>query len=272
MTLLVYGLARAATHDWTDSITVATLGFGAALLVLFVLIELRSKQPLMPLSLFANRNRSAAYALRMVAGAMTFTVLFFLTQIIQNVLGYSPLEAGFAFLPLGVGVVVTALITSRLIGRIGAQVPIALGSLAIGGGLLWLSRLSDNAAYVSDIFGPLVVLSVGFGLVFFPTTLVAISGAARHELGLASAVLNVSQQLGGSIGLAVLATVAANVTKNQLVGVRPTREAVSHAITMGFTTAFEIGALIGLAGFVMALLMIRVRSQQPAARALQEAA
>ncbi|HSS93126.1 MAG TPA: MFS transporter [Candidatus Dormibacteraeota bacterium] len=272
MTLLVYGLARAATHDWTDSITVTTLGFGAALLVVFVLIELRSKQPLMPLSLFANRNRSAAYALRMVAGAMTFAVLFFLTQIIQNVLGYSPLKAGFAFLPLGVGVVVTALITSRLIGRIGPRLPIALGSLAIGGGLLWLSRLLSHAIYVSDIFGPLVVLSVGFGLVFFPTTLVAISGAARHELGLASAVLNVSQQLGGSIGLAVLATVAANVTRNQLSNVRPTREAVSQAITTGFTTAFEIGALIGLAGFVMAVLMIRVRSQQPAAKALPEAA
>src|SRR6266513_279405 len=116
MTLLVYGLSRAATHTWTDNLTVATLGLGAALLVLFLLIELRSRQPLMPLSIFANRNRSGAFALRMVAGSTTLAVLFFLSPIVQNVLGYSALQAGFAFLPLGVGVVITAQITSRLVG------------------------------------------------------------------------------------------------------------------------------------------------------------
>jgi EmrB/QacA subfamily drug resistance transporter len=272
MTLLVYGLSRAATHDWSDTITVATLGFAAALLALFLIIELRSKQPLMPLSLFANRNRSGAYALRMVAGAMTLTVLFFLTQIVQNVLGYSPLKAGFAFLPLGAGVVITATVTSRVIGRIGPRVPIALGAIVVAGGLLWLSRIGDHATYVSDIFGPLAILSVGLGLIFLPTTLVAVSGAAQHERGLASAVLNVSQQLGGSIGLAVLGTLAANVTKNQLVGVRPTHAAINHAVTAGFTTAFEIGTLIALAGFVMALLFIRVRTRKPEAEALPKAA
>jgi EmrB/QacA subfamily drug resistance transporter/deazaflavin-dependent oxidoreductase (nitroreductase family) len=272
MTLLVYGLSRAATHAWSDTITVATLGFGAALLVLFLIVELRSTQPLMPVSLFANRNRSGAYVLRMVAGAMTLAVLFFLTQIVQNVLGYSPLKAGFAFLPLGVGVVITAQVTSRLIGRIGPRLPITLGAVVVGVGLLWLSRIGDHAAYLSDIFGPLVILSVGLGLIFLPTTLVAVSGAAQHERGLASAVLNVSQQLGGSIGLAVLGTVAANVTKTQLVNIRPTHAAIAHAITSGFTTAFEIGALIALAGFVIALLIIRVRPQRAEAKALAEAA
>ena len=272
MTLLVYGLSRAATHAWSDPITVAALGFGVALLVLFVHIERSSKQPLMPLSLFANRNRSGAYLLRMVAGSMTFVVLFFLTQIVQNVLGYSPIKAGFAFLPLGVGVVITALITSRLIGRIGPRLPIALGALAIAGGLLWLSRIADHATYFADIFGPLAILSVGFGLIFLPTTLMAVSGAARHESGLASAVLNVSQQLGGSIGLAVLGTVAANVTRYQLIDIRPTREAIRHAITAGFATGFEIGALIAVAGFLLAVLVIRARPQLPAAEALTEAA
>jgi EmrB/QacA subfamily drug resistance transporter len=272
MTLIVYGLSRVATHSWSDSVTVATLGSGSALLVLFLLIELRSKQPLMPLSLFANRNRTGAYALRMVAGAMTLSVLFFLTQIVQNVLGYSPLKAGFAFLPLGVGVVVTAQVTSRLVGRIGPSVPITLGALVVAAGLLWLSGLSNHPSYLPDIFGPLVVLSVGLGLIFFPTTVVAVSGAARHESGLASAVLNVSQQLGGSIGLAVLGTAAANVTKNQLFNVRPTHELVGQAVIAGFTTAFAIGALIALAGFVLALLVIRVRTPKPAVQALPEAA
>jgi EmrB/QacA subfamily drug resistance transporter len=272
MTLVVYGLSRAATHAWSDTWTVATLGFGAALLVLFLIIEMRSKQPLMPLKLFANRNRAGAYALRMVAGSVTLAVLFFLTQIIQNVLGYTPLEAGFAFLPLGVGVVITALVTSRVIGRIGPRVPITLGALAVAGGLLWLSHVTNHATYLADVFGPLLVLSVGLGLIFLPTTLVAVSGAARHESGLASAVLNVSQQLGGSIGLAVLGTVAANVTRSDLVNVRPTHEAISQAITNGFTAAFGIGALIALAAFVVALLVIRRRAPHQVAASLPEAA
>ena len=272
MTLLVYGLSRVATHAWTDALTVQTLGAGAALLVLFLIVELRSKQPLMPLTLFANRNRSGAFALRMVAGSGTFAVLFFLTQIAQNVLGYSPLKAGFAFLPLGIGVVITAQVTSRVIGRIGPRAPIMLGALAIAGGLLWLSQITDHATYVSDMLGPLVILSIGFGLVFFPTTLVAVSGASRHESGLASAVLNVSQQLGGSIGLAVLGTVAANVTKNQLLNIRPTHELISQAVTAGFTTAFGIGTIIALAGFALAALVIRVPAPRPAEVALPEAA
>jgi EmrB/QacA subfamily drug resistance transporter len=272
ITLMVYGLSRAATHTWSDDLTALSLGAGVALLVVFLLIELRSKQPLMPLPLFASRNRSGAYALRAVAGAMTLAVLFFVTQILQNVLGYSPLEAGFAFLPLAVGVVVTAQVTSRVVGRIGPRVPITLGALVAAGGLLWLSRMPDHAAYVPDIIGPLVTLSVGIGLIFFPTTVVAVSGAARHESGLASAVLNVSQQLGGSIGLAVLSTIAANVTRAQLATARPTPETIDRALTAGFATAFEIGALISLAGFLLALLVIRVSPQARAVEASRQAA
>src|SRR5262252_2367876 len=226
----------------------------------------------MPLSLFASRNRSGAYVLRMLAGATTLVVLFFLTQIVQNVLGYSPLKAGFAFLPLGVGVVITAQVTSRLVGRIGPRLPITAGALVVAGGSAWLSRISDHATYASDILPALIVLSVGLGLIFLPTTVVAVSGAARHESGLASAVLNVSQQLGGSIGLAVLGTVAANVTRDQLFSVQPTRQVIAEATTMGFTSAFEIGALVALAGFVLALLVIRVRSPQAAPEAIPEAA
>jgi EmrB/QacA subfamily drug resistance transporter/deazaflavin-dependent oxidoreductase (nitroreductase family) len=251
MTLAVYGLSRAATHGWTDSVTVATLGFGAALMVLFVLIELRTGQPLMPLHLFANRNRSGAFALRMVAGATTLSVLFFLTQILQNVIGYSPLQAGLAFLPLGIGVVITAQVTSRVVGRIGPRLPITAGALLIAGGLAWLSRISGHATYDVDILPALVVLAVGLGLIFFPTTVVAVSGAARHESGLASALLNVSQQLGGSIGLAVLGTIAAKG---------------------GFSSAFQAGVPAALAGFVLALLVIRVHRPKVESAALAEAA
>ena len=266
MTLLVYGLSRVATHSWTENVTVVTLGLGLALLVLFLLIEMRAAQPLMPLTLFANRNRSGAYVLRMLAGATTLSVLFFLTQVVQNVLGYSPLKAGFAFLPLGVGVVVTAQITSRLVGRIGPRLPIAAGALIVSGGLAWLSRIGVHAVYATDILPALVALSVGLGLIFFPTTVVAVAGADRRESGLASAVLNVSQQLGGSIGLAVLGTIAANVTKSDLAAVRPTHAAVAQAMTAGFTSSFEIGVFLALAGFVLAMLAIGGRMRKPSER------
>ena len=257
MALLVYGLSRAATHSWTENVTVVTLGLGAALLVLFLLIERRSSQPLMPLSVFASRNRAGAFALRLVAGSTTLSVLFFLSQILQNVMGYSPLQAGFAFLPLGVGVIVTAQVTSRVIGRIGPRLPILMGALIVAAGLAWLSQIGHQANYFRDLLGPLTVLSVGLGLIFFPTTLVAIAGAGRHESGLASAVLNVSQQLGGSIGLAVFGTVAAGVSGDRLAG---------------FTTAFAAGVPVALVGFVVALLLIRVRRPQVQALALPKAA
>ena len=272
MTLVVYGLSRVATYGWSDGLTFAAIGFGAGFLVLFALVELRSKQPLMPLRIFGNRNRTGAYTLRMVAGAMTISVLFFLTQILQNVLGYTPLQAGLAFLPLGVGVVVTAQVTSRVVGRTGPRIPISLGALLLAAGLIWLAQVSSHPSYLRDILGPLIALSVGFGLVFFPTTVVAVAGAARHESGLASALLNVSQQLGGSLGLAVLGTVSANVTRDRLAGARPTHAAISQAAIAGFTSAFEIGAAIALAGFVVALLVIRIRAQKPVRQALPEAA
>jgi predicted MFS family arabinose efflux permease len=241
-------------------------------MVLFVLIERRSKQPLMPLTLFANRNRSGAYVLRMIAGATTLSVLFFLTQIVQNVLGYSALEAGFAFLPLGVGVVITAQITSRIVGRTGPRLPITAGALVVAGGMAWLSRLGAGGSYVTDILPALVALSVGLGLIFFPTTVIAVAGADRRQSGLAAAVLNVSQQLGGSIGLAVLGTIAAHVTTTDLDGARPTRALIAHALMSGFTTSFELGIAIALVGFVLALTVLRRPRATPAPQALPEAA
>ena len=260
MTLIVYALSRAATEGWNGATTLAALGAGAALLVLFVLIERRAAQPLVPLRLFANRNRTGAYALRMLAGSMSLAVLFFLGQIVQNILGYSPLEAGFAFLPLGAGVVITAQVTSRFVGRTGARAPVAAGAALLAGGLFLLSRIPAHASYAPDIVLPLLIVSVGFGLIFFPTTVAAVSGAARHESGLASAVLNVSQQLGGSIGLAVLGTIAANVARQQL------------SALAGFTTVFEIGSGIAAAGFIIALVLLRSERRPRVAESIPEAA
>ncbi len=258
-TLLVYSLSRAATHGWSDSVTVATLVVALGLLVVFVAIEAGSRQPLMPLGIFANRNRSGAYVLSLAIGATLSGMLFLLTLFLQNVLGFSPLQAGFAFLPTAAGVVVGAGITSRLIGRIGPRPPMTIGPLLVALGLFWLSGVTVHASYVSHVLGPLLALSVGLGMVFVSTSVVAISGVKPSESGLASALLNVGRQLGGSLGIAVLGAVAATATKNQLANGPLTHTAVTHAVTAGYGTAFEIASVIAFAGFLVALVAVRGR-------------
>jgi predicted MFS family arabinose efflux permease len=237
-------------------VTVATLVVAAGLLVVFVAIEALSRQPLMPLQIFANRNRSGAYALSLAIGATLSGKLFLLTLFLQNVLGFSPLQAGLAFLPTAAGVVVGAGITSRLIGRIGPRPPMTIGPLLVALGLFWLSGVSVDATYVSQVLGPLLALSVGLGMVFVSTSVVAISGVRPSESGLASALLNVGRQLGGSLGIAVLGTVAATVSKNQLATGPLTRAAVNQSVAAGYATAFEIASVIAFTGFLVALVAI----------------
>jgi hypothetical protein len=259
MTLLVYGLNRAASYGWSNNLTLGALASAVLLLAGFVLIEVRSQQPLMPLRIFAHRNRSGAYTLSLAIGVALFGIFFFLTQFTQNILGYSPLKAGLAFLPITAGVVVTATVVSRLVGGIGPRLPITLGPLVVAGALFWLSRMTDHTTYVSGVLGPMVALGVGVALIFVPLSLIAVSGAHPRELGLASALLNVGQQVGGSIGLALLGTVAATVTKDRLRHGLLTHPAVNQAVVAGYSTALEVGTVIALGGFVIAVLVIRSR-------------
>jgi EmrB/QacA subfamily drug resistance transporter/deazaflavin-dependent oxidoreductase (nitroreductase family) len=269
VSLLVYGLARVATHDWSDSVTRATLAIAVALLVTFVALEARGRHPLMPLRIFANRNRSGAYGLSLAIGAALSGMLFLLTLFLQNVLLFSPLQAGFAFLPTALGIVVGAGLTSRLIGRIGPRVPMTTGALLAAIGMFWLSAVTVHANYVTDVLGPLVVLAIGLGMAFVSTSLTAISGIQPNESGLASALLNVGRQLGGSLGIAIMGTIATTVTRNQL-GAGPfTHAAVNSALTAGFSSAFQIAGLIAIAGFVTALVAVRNRDRQAAASAVE---
>jgi EmrB/QacA subfamily drug resistance transporter len=257
MTLLVYGFNHAATNGWSDSLTRGALVGAAILLVTFVVIEARSAQPLMPLRIFAKRNRAGAYSLSLAIGVALFGIFFFLTQFTQNILGYSPLKAGLAFLPITAGIVVTATVVSRLVGRVGARLPVTIGPLFVAGGLFWLSRITDHTTYLSGVLGPMIMLGIGVALVFVPLSLIAVAGAKPRELGLAASLLNVGQQVGGSLGLALLGTVAATTTRQQLQNVRPTHELVDRAIVAGYSSALELGVVIALAGFVVALLVIR---------------
>ncbi|HXD82484.1 MAG TPA: MFS transporter [Candidatus Acidoferrum sp.] len=260
VSLLVYGLARVATHDWSDSVTRATLVIAFAFLITFVLLESRGRSPLMPLRIFANRNRSGAYMLSLAIGAALSGTLFVLTLFLQNVLGFSPLQAGFAFLPTALGVIVGAGLTSRIIGRVGPRVPMTTGALLAAVGMFWLSAVTVHATYFADVFGPLVVLAIGLGMGFVSTSATAIAGVNPAESGLASALLNVGRQLGGSLGIAIMGTVAASVSRNQLATGRITHAALNSALTAGFSSAFEVAGLFAILGFAAALLAVRHHS------------
>ncbi len=258
--LVAYSLSRAAVHDWSDQTTLVTLIGGAALLVVFVALEAVGRHPLMRLSIFSNPNRSGAYALSLATGAALSGTLFLLTLFLQNVLGLSPLQAGFAFLPTALGVIVGAQIASRIVARTGPRLPMAVGALMAAISLFWLSAITPGASYPAAVLGPLVVLAIGLGQVFVSTSMVAIAGVQPQDTGLASAVLNVGRQLGGSLGIALMGTLAAGVAKTQLSGVRPTRALIDQALTGGFSAGFQLAGLIALLGFAAVMIAVRRRS------------
>jgi len=272
MVSLVYGLSHAATFGWTDTVTLMALGFAAVLLLVFLAIESRSRHALMPFSIFAQRNRDGAYVLSLVIGVAVFGVFFFLTQFVQNILGFSPLVAGVAFLPLTAAIIITAQIVARLVGRFGPRPFITIGPLLVAGGLFWLSQINDQTTYLTGLVGPMLLIAVGMGNIFVPLTLMAVAGAGPQESGLASALLNVGQQIGGSIGIALLGTIAATTTKNQLAGVTPTHAVVNHALATGYAAGFQVAVAIALAGFAIAIAVFRAPRVPQTARVVEETA
>ncbi len=263
MLSLVFGLSSAATHSWGSPNVVVPLCVAVVLLGSFLIVESRSSKPLMPLRIFANRNRSGAYAMMLCIATGLFSMFFFLTQFLQNILGWSAIRTGLGFLPMAVGIVAGAGLASRLVGKIGIRMPLLIGPAAAVVGLAWLSRLTVTSRY-PDIVGPLAIISVGMGLSFVPLTLTAVKGVRPNETGLASALLNTGQQVGGALGLAVLATIAIDVTKSKTQSLataahgQVTRATVAAATTHGYTTAFAVAACIELAGFIISLAVIRM--------------
>jgi|SRR5579875_17481 len=264
MSALVYGLSRAATSGWSDGLTGASLVAAAVLLVVFVLVEIRSPHALMPLRIFAQRNRAGSYAVMLVLAAAMFATFFFITQYVQDILGYSPLRAGVAFLPMTLGIGGTATVVSRLVVKVGNRLPMTVGPLGVAGGLLWLSFAQLHTSYPS-LIAPLLMVAVGMGATFVPLTLTVMTAVAPQDAGLASALLNTSQQIGGSLGLAVLVTVATTVTRHAAmvghVGV-PGHAAVvalaSHqAVLHGYDMAFRVGAAVALGAFGLAAGVVR---------------
>jgi predicted MFS family arabinose efflux permease len=271
--LLVYGLARVADYGWTNGVTLATLAGALLVVAAFVAIEARTPYALVPLRIFTDRNRAGGYVIMFLLGAGMLSLMFFLTQFFQDVLGYSPLRTGVAFLPLPFMVASMSQVASRLVGKIGTRPLLTVGPLAVAGGLLWMSGVTSGSGYLS-VLGPLVMVGFGMGMSFVPLTLSAVAGVPRSESGLASALLNTSQQIGGSLGLALLVTIATTATKSALaahgsaghsitVAGRAAHHAVSVALASGYDDAFRAGAAIAATAFVVALLTLRRKSGGP---------
>src|SRR5450755_1074712 len=212
---LVYGLTHAATTSWTNSVTVTTLAIGVIGIVAFLLIESRSAHALMPFRVLSNRNRAASYIAMLAIGSSMFAMFYFLSLYIQTVLGYSSLRTGVAFLPFSVGIVVSAQVASALVSRVDPRWIAGTGAVLGSLGLLWMSRLTVDSSYLSGLLGPMMVLSLGMGFAFVPLTLTAVAGVAKQDAGVASAVLNTMQQVGGALGLATLSTVATTAARNR---------------------------------------------------------
>lgn len=265
MLALVYGLSNASSHSWGSTSTLISLVSAVVLLTAFGFIERRSKEPLMPLSILKNRNRSGSFAMMLCIGIALFSMFYFLTQYLQNVLGWSPIRTGVGFLPMTAGIIVAAGLASRYVGKIGIRVPLLVGPAAATIGMLWITRITVTSSYL-DILGPLVVIALGMGFSFVPLTLTAVSGVESNEAGLASALLNTMQQVGGALGLAVLATVAIDAAKAKFQSLHQTTILARNvATTHGYTTAFLFAAGISFLGFLISLIVIRVPTQAPEA-------
>src|SRR6516165_2976363 len=281
--LLVYGLSKAATgadgvSHWGDAQVVASLTAAVVLLVSFVLVEMRSSHPLLPMRVVADRNRAGALLIMLCIATGLFGLFFFLTLFIQTVLGYSAIRAGIAFLPFAVGVVIASALASPLVARIGPRPLILAGAAMVAGGTLWFSRLTEHAGYAGHLLGPMLVSSFGLGLVFVPLALVVLPKVAEQDSGVASSLLNTAQQVGGAVGLALLGTVAwtavANSLRTQVAaaakasrplpkpGTPPPTSIYNHALTVGFSRGFMVAAGIALLALLIGIATIRISRQE----------
>jgi predicted MFS family arabinose efflux permease len=216
----------------------------------------------MPLRLFHNRTRVGAYTVMLIVGAAVFAMFFFLTQYVQKVMGFSPIKAGVAFLPVSATIVVVAQVTSRLVTRVPARALIGGGTFVAGCGLLYLSSLEVGSSYAGHVLPSIMLIAIGMGMVFVPITLAAVTRVDAQDTGIASAMLNVGQQVGGTIGLASLITIFGHAASSDARAHRSTlhgQALAMHAFTHGADMAFLAGAVLAAVGFVLAVSLIRVQ-------------
>jgi EmrB/QacA subfamily drug resistance transporter len=278
---LVYGLTNAATGSdgishWGDTKVIVSLVAAVVLLVSFGFIEMRSRHALVPMSVLRSRDRSGSYLISLCVGTALFGMFFFLTIFVQTVWGWTPLRSGIAYLPMVAMIMVGAGLSSQLVARIGARPLIIGGSAIAAGGMFWLSRLTEHSTYAGGLLGPMMLTAIGLGLLFVPMSLVSLAGVPNKDAGAASSLLNAGQQVGGSIGLAVLGTVAWSAVYNNLHSAAAAAHgaaahltpaaakaaqtaAYNHALASGFSRGYLVSAAIALLALIIALVAIRIK-------------
>jgi len=277
LTGLVYGLTHAAQEGWTDPVTLAFIIGGVALIGIFLALEARSKHALMPFRILANKTRGVSFIAMLVVGAALFSMFYFLGIYIQNIMGYSALETGFAFLPFSFGIVVAAQVGSTLIARMDPRWIAGVGAALAAGGMFGFTQLEVDSGYATHLLPYILLLSFGMGLIFVPLTLTAVSGVADEDSGVGSAVLNTVQQIGGAIGLALLGTVSTTAIKDKFTELAPGLQKAAEsgqspaqikqlegqftalATTHGFTRAFMFSAFMFVGVAIVILFGLSVK-------------
>jgi EmrB/QacA subfamily drug resistance transporter len=260
LALLVYAVVEAVNVGWGSTATLLRLAGAAVLLASFIAIESRQRYPMMPFSIFRLRTLRGADIVGLLIGMSLFSMFFFISLYMQYVLHFSPIKAGLSYLPLAVGIILSAGAASPPVTRFGFKPVLITGMLFIAAGLLWFSRVrSPGGSYTADVLGPSILAAVGLGFSFVPVTIAAVTGVEPHEAGLASGLINTSQQVGGALGLAILATVANSRTQSLL---HAGTHSTSVALTKGFDRAFLVGAGFAVAGAILATFLISSRDSR----------
>jgi hypothetical protein len=253
---LVYAVSGTDTHAWSSAATVVPLAIAAVCIAAFVVIETKiATSPLVPFRLFRSRALTSANLGMLFLGGAMFSMWFFVSLYLQDVLHFSPLTTGLAFLPQTIAIALGAQLSARLVPRVGPRLPFVAGALLSSVGLAWLSRIDANGTYWGSVFGGADLATLGMGLAITPLAFAATSGVAPTEAGLASGVLNTSRQVGASTALAVLATAAANKTKGLLATGPPTPTRQAAALSAGFGRGLAIASVVALVGAVTGLFL-----------------
>ncbi len=281
---LVYGLSNAATSPngvshWGDTKVIVSLVAAVVLLLTFGFIEVRSRSALVPIRVLRSRDRTGAYLISLCIGTALFGMFFFLTLFVQNVWGYSALKTGISYLPMVAMIMVASAAASQLVSRVGARPLMIAGSVLATGGMFWLSRVTEHSTYAGGLLGPMMLTAAGMGLLFVPISLVSLTKVGDNDAGVASSLLNVGQQVGGALGLAILGTVAWSAVANSLHSQAAAaaaaakhatvhlstaqqaalqKAAANHALAHGFSQGYIVSAGIMLLGLIIALAAIRV--------------
>jgi EmrB/QacA subfamily drug resistance transporter len=265
---LVFTLIKADSWGWASGRTIGGFVISGVLVAAFLVIDSRHQDPLVPLRIFSNRSLSAADATLLLVVAALFAMFFFLTLYLQQVLGFSALKTGVAYLPLSLTIIISSTVASQFVDRLGPKPVLVAGLLISTGGFVFLTTVSGHGDYGSHVVPSMIILGVGMGMAFVPVTIAGTSGVAPNDSGLASGLLNTTQQVGGSLGLAILSSIATSRTTSAL----HTGQALTSALTHGFKGAFIGGAVLCALGAASAAALLPGRRREPADEGVQAAA